>query len=72
LFVDDIYDTGETFRRIIERADDQESLVYATLFARRNEQYPRQLVYAELTKGDEYIVYPWDRFEHSVSIKSQT
>ena len=72
LFVDDIYDTGETFRRIIERADEQDSLVYATLFARRNEQYPKQLVYAELIKGDEYIVYPWDRFEHNISIKSQT
>lgn len=70
LFVDDIYDTGETFRRIIEKADDQDSLVYATLFARRNEQYPRQLVYAELTKGDEYIVYPWDRFEHGMPYES--
>jgi hypothetical protein len=70
LFVDDIYDTGETFRRIIERADEQDCLVYATLFARRNEYYPKQLVYAELTKGDEYIVYPWDRFEHDKSIKS--
>jgi len=71
LFVDDIYDTGETFRRIIEKADSQDSLVYATLFARRKEHYPKQLVYAELTEGDEYIVYPWDRFEHSVS-KPQT
>lgn len=67
LFVDDIYDTGETFRRIIEKADSQDSLVYATLFARRKEHYPKQLVYAELTKGDEYIVYPWDRFEHGTS-----
>lgn len=66
LFVDDIYDTGETFRRTVERADSQDSLVYATLFARRKEHYPRQLIYAELTKGDEYIVYPWDRFEHGV------
>jgi len=71
LFVDDIYDTGETFRRIIEKADSQDSLVYATLFARRKEHYPKQLVYAELTKGHEYIVYPWDRFEHSV-LKPQT
>ena len=70
LFVDDIYDTGETFRRIVEKADDQGSLVYATLFARRKEHYPKQLVYAELTNGDEYIVYPWDRFEHDVSLKS--
>lgn len=67
LFVDDIYDTGETFRRIIEKADSQDSLVYATLFARIKEHYPKQLVYAELTKGDEYIVYPWDRFEHGTS-----
>ncbi|TBR06918.1 MAG: phosphoribosyltransferase [Candidatus Nitrosotenuis sp.] len=70
LFVDDIYDTGETFRRIIEKADSQDSLVYATLFARKKEHYPKQLVYAELTKGDEYIIYPWDRFEHGTS-KSQ-
>lgn len=71
LFVDDIYDTGETFRRVIEKADNQDSLVYATLFARRKEHYPKQLVYAELTNGDEYIVYPWDRFEHDASLKSQ-
>ncbi|QLH08264.1 phosphoribosyltransferase [Candidatus Nitrosotenuis sp. DW1] len=71
LFVDDIYDTGETFRRVIEKADNQGSLVYATLFARRKEHYPKQLVYAELTNGDEYIVYPWDRFEHDASLKSQ-
>lgn len=67
LFVDDIYDTGETFRRIIEKADSQDGLIYATLFARRKERYPKQLVYAELTKGDEYIVYPWDRFEHGTT-----
>lgn len=72
LFVDDIYDTGETFRKIIENVDNQDNLIYATLFARRKEHYPKQLVYAELTKGDEYVVYPWDRFEHDVSLKSQT
>ena len=64
LFVDDIYDTGETFRRIIERAEDPKNLVFATLYARRKQRYPRQLVYAMLTKNNEYVVYPWDRFEH--------
>ena len=64
LFVDDIYDTGETFRRMVERADYPEQLVYATLYARTGKHYPAQLVYAKATKGDEYLVYPWDRFEH--------
>lgn len=66
LFVDDIYDTGETFRRIIQRADDPDNLVYATLFARRKQSYPHQLIYAKLTNDSEYIVYPWDRFEHGL------
>ncbi|MFY9301390.1 MAG: phosphoribosyltransferase [Candidatus Nitrosotenuis sp.] len=66
LFVDDIYDTGETFRRIMERVEDPDNLVFATLFARRKKQHPRQLIYAKLTKNCEYVVFPWDRFEHSV------
>lgn len=37
LFVDNIHDTGETFRKIIENADSQDNLIYATLFARRKE-----------------------------------
>jgi hypoxanthine phosphoribosyltransferase len=67
LFVDDIYDTGETFRRIIEKADAPDQLVYATLYARVKENYPKQLVYAKSTNGNEYVVYPWDRFEHGIS-----
>jgi hypoxanthine phosphoribosyltransferase len=67
LFVDDIYDTGETFRKIIQRADDPDKLVYATLFARKEQNFPKQLIFAKLTKDNEYIVYPWDRFEHGMS-----
>ena len=66
LFVDDIYDSGETFRKIIQRADDSDNLVFATIYARRKQNYPKQLVYAELTRDTEYIVYPWDRFEHGM------
>ncbi len=66
LFVDDIYDTGETFRKIIQNAEDPDSVVYATVFARRKKRYPKQLIYAKLTKNNEYIVYPWDRFEHGM------
>lgn len=66
LFVDDIYDTGETFRKIIQRTDDPDKLVYAALFARRKPRFPKQLVYARLTRDNEYVVYPWDRFEHGI------
>jgi len=64
LFVDDIYDSGNTFKKIISKAEDPKSLVYATLFARKGKQYPKQLIYATETKGSEYIVFPWERFEH--------
>ncbi|MGQ0771335.1 MAG: phosphoribosyltransferase [Nitrososphaerota archaeon] len=66
LFVDDIYDSGETFRKIIQKSEDPENLVYATLYARRKQRCPKQLIYAKLTRDNEYIVYPWDRFEHGL------
>lgn len=67
LFVDDIYDTGETFRKIMPRVEDADNLVFATLFARRKEHYPKQLIYAKLTKNSEYVVFPWDRFERGLT-----
>ncbi|MEM2160975.1 MAG: phosphoribosyltransferase [Candidatus Nitrosotenuis sp.] len=66
LFVDDIYDTGETFRKIIPGVENSDTLVFATLFARRKKQYPKQLIYAKLTKNSEYVVFPWDRFERGI------
>jgi hypoxanthine phosphoribosyltransferase len=64
LFIDDIYDSGDTFKKVITKAEDPSHLIYATLFARKGKKYPKQLIYATQTKGNEYIVYPWDRFEH--------
>ena len=64
LFVDDIYDSGDTFKKVLSKVENPDSLVYATLFARKGKRYPKQLVFAKKTHGNEYIVYPWDRFEH--------
>ena len=64
LFVDDIYDSGDTFKKVISIVEDPSLLVYATLFARRGKRYPKQLIFAQQTKGNEYVVYPWDRYEH--------
>lgn len=68
LFVDDIYDSGDTFKKILSVVENPETLVYATLFARKGKQYPKQLIFAQKTKGHEYIVYPWDRIEHKKMI----
>ncbi len=64
LFVDDIYDSGKTFKKILQKVDDPSDFVYVTLFARKDKKYPKQLVYAQKTKGVEYIVFPWDALEY--------
>ncbi|MHA7647044.1 phosphoribosyltransferase [Nitrosopumilus sp. S4] len=69
LFVDDIYDSGNTFKKIISNVDDPSKLVFATLFARRDKKYPKQLVYAKKTINNDYVVFPWDKIEFQTSQK---
>lgn len=63
LFVDDIFDTGDTFNKIIPKVDNPSKLVFATIFARGGKKYPKQLVYAKKTKTTGYVVFPWDKLE---------
>ena len=70
LFVDDIYDTGKTFEKILPLVEQPNKFLYATLVARRGMVYPKQLVYGQLTKGNEYVIFPWDKFEHQRKKKS--
>ena len=69
LFVDDIYDSGKTFYDALPNVDDSSKFVFATLFARRGMKYPEQLVYAEKTFDDSYVVFPWDKLEFQNSLK---
>ena len=69
LFVDDIFDTGNTFENIILNVDNPSKFVFATLFARCGMKYPKQLVYAEKTFDDSYVVFPWDKLEFTQSLK---
>ena len=64
IFVDDIYDSGNTFKKIINKVDNPSNFVYVTLFARRGKKYPKQLIYAKKTNDNSYIVYPWDKLEY--------
>lgn len=63
LFVDDIYDSGDTFKKIIPLVQTPSKFLYATIVARKGVKYPSQLVYAKKTIGKEYVVFPWDRLE---------
>lgn len=69
LFVDDIYDSGNTFKKIISNVDNPSELVFATLLARSAETYPKQLVYAKKTINYDYVVFPWDKIEFQSSQK---
>ncbi|MDE1765420.1 MAG: phosphoribosyltransferase [Thaumarchaeota archaeon] len=76
LFVDDIYDSGKTFRKIAFKTKSPSTFVYATLMARKGIRYPKQLVYARKTRGNEYIIFPWEKNErqksHNTKDKKQT
>ena len=56
LVVDDIFDSGKTFEKILSKIDDSSQLFFVTLFARRGKKYPSQLVYAAKTNDDAYVI----------------
>lgn len=64
IFVDDIYDSGNTFKKILNRVETPADLVFVTLFARRGKKYPKQLIYGKKTDSSSYVVYPWDKLEY--------
>ena len=69
LFVDDIFDTGETFSNVLSNVDAPSKFIFTTLFARRGKKYPTNLVYAKKTNSDAYVIFPWDKFEFQRSKK---
>ena len=69
LVVDDIFDSGETFNKTILKSEDSSKFLFATLFARRGEQFPTQLIYGKETVNDGYVVFPWDKMEFEMSMK---
>lgn len=64
IFVDDIYDSGSTFKKILSKVESPTKLVYVTLYARRGKKYPKQLIFAKKTNSNAYLVYPWDKLEY--------
>ena len=69
LVVDDIFDTGKTFSNLLSKVSNPSEFTFVTLFARRGMNFPEQLIYANQTRDDSYIVFPWDKFEFEKSVK---
>ena len=67
LFVDDIYDSGDTFDKIISKVNNPSNFVYVALFARQGKKLPKQLIYGKKTDGKKYVVFPWDKIEFQQS-----
>ena len=63
LFIDDIFDSGDSFHKVLSKVDVPSKFVFATLFARRGKTYPKNLIYAKKTDNDAYVVFPWDKLE---------
>ena len=63
MFVDDIFDSGDTFDKIISNVDDPSKLFFVTLFARCGKSTPQQLIYGKETEHEGYVVFPWDKLE---------
>ena len=58
LFVDDIFDTGKTFRKYGKKT------TYAVLYLRLGMECPKNVLYAELTPNDNYIEFVWEKTEN--------
>ena len=69
LFVDDIFDTGKTFDDTISKVDNHSKFIFATLFARCEMKYPKQLIYGSKTFDNSYVVFPWDKIEFQTSVQ---
>ena len=39
-------------------------IAFITLFLRKKTKAPKNLIYEIETEGDEYVVFPWDRYEY--------
>ena len=63
LFIDDIFDSGDAFHKVLSTVDVPSKFVFATLFARRGKTYPKNLIYAKKTNNDAYVIFPWDKLE---------
>jgi len=62
LFIDDIYDSGKTYKKYAK-----DMTLAGFLHLRKNQKCPDNVVYGRETDDDSYVVYPWDKQEFNRS-----
>ena len=62
LFIDDIYDSGETYNVVTKG---NTTILFGTLFGRKDTEFPENSLISQETEGSEYIVFPWDKQEYA-------
>ena len=62
LFIDDIYDSGKTYKKY-----GKGMTLCGFLHLRKDQKVPENVVYGRETDDDTYVVYPWDKHEFNRS-----
>ena len=62
IFIDDIYDTGQTYTKIKRKAKNKDIPCYF-LLVRKGKELPKNAFAAEITTDQSYVVFPWDKIE---------
>lgn len=61
IVVDDIYDTGKTYRRL--KAKSPKGTKFCFLHKRKDVETPNDVIFGRETEGNEYVIYTWDKQE---------
>ena len=61
LIIDDIYDSGKTYKKM--KATANKNARFYFLFKRKGIATPPDVTFATETVGSEYVIFPWDKHE---------
>lgn len=62
IFVDDIYDTGKTYKEVIENVKPDYNFLYCVICMKPSKQ-KKDVYYGKMMKDDSYVTFPWDKYE---------
>lgn len=61
ILVDDMYDTGKTFKSVMKK---DKKTPYVVITAKKKLEYPDNLIFSYEDEDEEYLVYPWNKFDY--------
>ncbi len=61
LIVDDIYDSGDTFRQITAFLENKIDFEFASLYTRYNKNNSNRITTGKILNHDKWVVFPWEK-----------